>query len=182
MTCCSYRPADEKERKSSDKDDKSTRCCDQQDQIDRPVDAVELTPDESSSPKTPPPADQDSPPGSGASSACCQSTVLFKIEVSSQELGGQGDQGQQRQEEPVVKAVASRAAAPEQEQLQRAGGKARGMRVARALHSILTCGAADADDAALRPVARRQRRSAAEAGGGDDPTPTCPGMDGCGLG
>jgi hypothetical protein len=54
------------------------------------------------------------------------------------------------------------------------------MRVARALHNMLTCARADADDAALRPLAARL-----QGGGGDDwpppPTPTCPGMEGCGL-
>jgi hypothetical protein len=159
-------PEDEKKR--DDKDQEKTRW---QDRADRAVEVeVELTPDDSdeSSPKPPPPTadDQDSP----------RCTVLFKIEVT-QDLG-QGDRSQQRQE-PVVKEVARAVARPaSEEQLQRAGSKARGMRVARALHSILTCAAADADDDALRPVVRR---SAAEAGGDDWSTPTCPGMDGCGL-
>ncbi|GJM92952.1 hypothetical protein PR202_ga09461 [Eleusine coracana subsp. coracana] len=160
-------------KKRDDKDERTTRQCgDHQNQIDRAVDEVVLsTPDdsdESCSPKPPPLADQDSP----------GSTVLFKIEVSrSQNLLHHHHHHQERvkAEEEVRGAgcvVRSHAVA----------GKARGgMRVARALHSILTCGAADADHAALRPVARRQRRSPAEAADGDDPTPTCPGMDGCGL-
>jgi hypothetical protein len=109
-------PADAKKR--DDKDEEKTRL---EDRADRAVEVeVELTPDDSdeSSPKPPLPAadDQDSP----------GSTVLFKIEVS-QDLG-QGDRSQQRQEEPVVKEVARRAVArpASEEQLQRAGSKARG--------------------------------------------------------
>ena len=132
-----------------------------------------------------------------------QQEVVIKIEVSrSQELREQKHQQQQETEEgaaaekAVVRAAASEGQQP-QGQGQGAGGarshalgyqQARRMRVARALHSMLTCGGADADDAALRPLVRRSRRSAAEAPGGggggvDDwpPTPTCPGMDGCGL-
>ncbi|KAJ1285678.1 hypothetical protein BS78_03G295500 [Paspalum vaginatum] len=126
--------------------------------------------------------------------------VVIKIEVppSLQDHHcHQETQTQQQQEEEEAaaeeadaKAVAR--AAPAEQQPQGVGGvrprhavgqQARRMRVARALHNILTCGAADADDAALRPVARRHGRSAAEASPGDDwpPTPTCPGMDGCGL-
>ncbi|PVH37963.1 hypothetical protein PAHAL_5G136200 [Panicum hallii] len=128
-----------------------------------------------------------------------QQEVVIKIEVSrSQELREQKQQQQQQQEGAAAEKAVVRAAPREgqqpQGQGQGAGGdrshalgyqQARRMRVARALHSMLTCGAADADDAALRPLARRSRRSAAEATGGgvDDwpPTPTCPGMDGCGL-
>ncbi|CAO2166609.1 unnamed protein product [Urochloa humidicola] len=128
-----------------------------------------------------------------------QQEVVIKIEVSrSHELR---DREQKQQEEveaekpPATspeKAVVP-AAPREQPQPQGAGGvrshalghqpALRRMRVARALHSMLTCGTADADDAALRPLARRQHRSAADAGAGDDwpHTPTCPGMDGCGL-
>ncbi|PUZ54499.1 hypothetical protein GQ55_5G136800 [Panicum hallii var. hallii] len=129
-----------------------------------------------------------------------QQEVVIKIEVSrSQELREQKKQQQQEgaaAEKAVVRAAPREGQQP-QGQGQGAGGErshalgyqqARRMRVARALHSMLTCGAADADDAALRPLARRSRRSAAEATGGggggvDDwpPTPTCPGMDGCGL-
>ncbi|TVU34907.1 hypothetical protein EJB05_16763 [Eragrostis curvula] len=195
-------PLDEKTR--DDKDWKTT-CSDR---ADRPVEVV-LTPDsDESSPKPPPPADDQDSPGSSGESAARRSTVLFKLEVShSQDLQGQNhhhhkqqqQQQEQRKEEPEVKAVVARAVArpaPEAEQLQGAvrghavagGNKARTMRVARKLHSIMTCGTADADDAAIRPVARRQQRSAAEAGGNDDglplpQTPTCPGigMDGCGL-
>ncbi|TKW17098.1 hypothetical protein SEVIR_5G343300v4 [Setaria viridis] len=178
---------------------------------DHPVEVV-LTPDSGeSSPKPPPPADQDSPGGCESARRGTapfkveepqglreqrqhqQQEVVSKIEVSrSQELR---ELKQQEEEEAATeKAVARAAPREEQQQPQGAGGvrshalgyqPARRMRVARALHNMLTCGAADADDAALRPVARRQRRSAAEAaaGGGDDwpHTPTCPGMDGCGL-
>ncbi|RLN24940.1 hypothetical protein C2845_PM07G24870 [Panicum miliaceum] len=134
-----------------------------------------------------------------------QQEVVIKIEVSrSQKLREQKQQQQQEEEvevkeeaaaEKAVVRAAPREGQQPQGQGQGAGGvrshalgyqQARRMRVARALHSMLTCGAADADDAALRPLARRSRRSAAEApgGGGCDhwpPTPTCPGMDGCGL-
>jgi hypothetical protein len=156
------------DKKERDDRDEKTRL---ERQADRAVE-VELAPGDSDedSPKPPPAADQDSPGGSGESSAR-QSTVLFKIEVSQALHHGRN---QQRQE-PLVKAVAR---VPQEQLLRRAGSKARRMRVARALHSILTCGAADADDTAIRPVARRQRAA------GDDwtmPTPTCPGMDGCGL-
>jgi hypothetical protein len=154
------------DKKERDDRDEKTRL---ERQADRAVE-VELAPGDSDedSPKPPPAADQDSPGGSGESSAR-QSTVLFKIEVSQALHHGRN---QQRQE-PPVKAVAR---VPQEQLLRRAGSKARGMRVERALHSILTCGAAD--DTAIRPVARRQRAA------GDDwtmPTPTCPGMDGCGL-
>ncbi|CAL4954238.1 unnamed protein product [Urochloa decumbens] len=128
-----------------------------------------------------------------------QQEVVIKIEVS---------RSQQEQEEAAAaekpsatsseKAVVREAPREEQPQPKGTGGvrshhalghqpALRRMRVARALHSMLTCGTADADDAALRPLARRHSRSAAESGGGgvagDDwpHTPTCPGMDGCGL-
>ncbi|XP_062186318.1 protein SOSEKI 1-like [Phragmites australis] len=136
--------------------------------------------DESSPKPLPPPlTDQDSP---GAEPA--RRKALFKIDLSRHH-----HEHKQQQEEAAKKAVTRAVArAGPEEQLQGAAkshavaGKARRMRVARALHNILTCGAADADDAALRPVARRQRRSTAEAAGDDwPPTPTCPGMDGCGL-
>jgi hypothetical protein len=157
---------DEKER--DDRDEK-TRL---RGQADRAVE-VELAPADSDEdlPRPAAAAGQDSPSGSGEAPAR-RSTVLFKIEVP-QDLHRQG-RNQQRQE-PLV-AVAR---VPQEQLLRRAGSKARGMRVERALHSILTCGAADADDAAIRPVARLERAA------GDDgttmPMPTCPGMDGCGL-
>ncbi|XP_062204952.1 protein SOSEKI 1-like [Phragmites australis] len=134
----------------------------------RPVEVV-LTPDSGeSSPNPPPPIDQDSPGGGEPASR----TAPFKTDLSQDHH----EQKQRREEAAIKKAVTK---APE-EQLQGAGGRshavgkqAQRMRVARAFHNILTCGAADADDAALLPVARR----------GDEwpPTPTCPGMDGCGL-
>ncbi|CAL4973730.1 unnamed protein product [Urochloa decumbens] len=139
-----------------------------------------------------------------------QQEVVIKIEVSrsQHELRQEQKLQQEKEEEAAAaaekpsatssenKAVARAAPREEQQQPKGAGGvrshhalghqpALRRMRVARALHSMLTCGTADADDAALRPLARRQRRSAAEsAGAGDDDwphTPTCPGMDGCGL-
>ncbi|KAL6616166.1 hypothetical protein ACP70R_038436 [Stipagrostis hirtigluma subsp. patula] len=165
------------EKKRTEKEEK-TAC---NDQI-APVEVV-LTPySDESSPKPPPPpaADQDSPGG-------CESTRVtapFKIELSVELHERKQQQREEEEEEEVTKKAITKAAAAER-QLQGAakshavaGGEARRMRVARALHNILTCGAADADDAALRPVARRQRRSAAEDW---PPTPTCPGMDGCGL-
>ncbi|CAO2182709.1 unnamed protein product [Urochloa humidicola] len=178
---------------------------------DRPVEVV-LTPDsDESSPKSPPPpADQDSPrrgtlpfrTEAPPQTQHQQQEVVIKIEVSrsqQEELRQQKQQEKEDEEEAAAadekqpsatsseKAVAR--AAPREEQPKGARSHALGhqpaalrrMRVARALHSMLTCGAADA---ALRPVARRQRRSAAEAAGASDEwprTPTCPGMDGCGL-
>ncbi|XP_039813321.1 translation initiation factor IF-2-like [Panicum virgatum] len=136
-----------------------------------------------------------------------QQEVVIEIKVPRpQELREQKKQQEEEEEvveeegaaaEKAVVRAAPREAQQPQGQGQGAGGarshalgyqQARRMRVARVLHSMLTCGAADADDAALRPLVRRSRRSAAEAPGGggggvDDwpPTPTCPGMDGCGL-
>jgi hypothetical protein len=56
------------------------------------------------------------------------------------------------------------------------------MRVAQVLHSILTCGAADAvDDAAHRPVVPRRSAGAIDDDDGWQRTPLCPGMDGCGI-
>ncbi|KAL5673662.1 hypothetical protein ACJX0J_017968, partial [Zea mays] len=126
--------------------------------------------------------------------------VVIKIEVSRSQNHQQhkheeeenNDEEEEEEEAATKKADDTKAAAEEQQQPQGAGGvrsshahavgkQARRMRVARALHNMLTCARADAvDDAALRPLARRQ------AGGGDGcpppPTPTCPGMEGCGLG
>jgi hypothetical protein len=125
--------------------------------------------------------------------------VVIKIDVprsQSQELREQQKQRQaEEEEEEEVAATAAKAvaqAAPREEQGAAGGARsrhalgyqsARRMRVARALHNMLTCGASDADDAALRPLARRQQRGAAEGGCDEWPphTPTCPGMDGCGL-
>ncbi|KAF8766148.1 hypothetical protein HU200_007646 [Digitaria exilis] len=186
------------------KEQKETPC--NNDHQDRPVEVVLTQDSDENSPKTPPPADQDSPAGCDSARRSFkvdeeprgvreqtqhqQQEVVIKIEVArSQEQEHpheQKQQQQQKEEEATEKAVA-------REERRRQGAvrshtvgqqQARRMRVARALHSMLTCGAADADDAALRPVARRQGRGAAEAAGGDDwagPTPTCPGMDGCGL-
>ncbi|WVZ68616.1 hypothetical protein U9M48_017537 [Paspalum notatum var. saurae] len=182
-----------------------TPCNDDQ---NRPVEVVLTQDPDESSPKPPPPADQLDSPG-GCESARLGSTaapfksekqqqqgqehdVVIKIEVSrsSQDHHRRQETRQQQEEEAATgedadaKAVVRAAPAEQEQQPQGAGGvgprhavgqQARRMRVARALHNILTCSAADADDAALRPVARRQP--------GDDwpPTPTCPGMDGCGL-
>ncbi|OEL14887.1 hypothetical protein BAE44_0024096 [Dichanthelium oligosanthes] len=168
---------------------------------ERPVEVV-LTPDsDESSPKPPPPVDQDSP---GGCESARRSTVPFKIEeppqglrvlkqhqqqevvikievARSQQEHHEQKQREEKEEAATEKAVARAVPREEQQPLGAGGGVRRHavgrMRVARALHNMLTCGQADADDAALRPLARR---GAAEA---DDwpPTPTCPGMDGCGL-
>ncbi|CAO2178023.1 unnamed protein product [Urochloa humidicola] len=177
---------------------------------DRPVEVVLTQDSDESSPKSPPPpADQDSPGGCDSARRGTspfkaeepkglreqtqhqQQEVVIKIELSR----SQREQKQEPEEEAAAEKAVARAAPREEQQPQGAGGvrshalghqpALRRMRVARALHSMLTCGAADADDAALRPLTRRQGRSAAEAGAGagDDwpHTPTCPGMDGCGL-
>lgn len=169
-----------------------------------------LTPDsDETSPKPPPPADQDSPggcesarrstvpfkvdkPPQGLDEQKQQEQVVIKIEVSrSQNHQRQKHEEEKEEDEEAattekVKAD-TKAVDEEPPQGAAAGGvrsnahavgkQARRMRVARALHSMLTCARADADDAALRPLARQQ------AGGDDWPphTPTCPGMEGCGL-
>ncbi|KAL6845253.1 hypothetical protein ACP4OV_024748 [Aristida adscensionis] len=176
-------PLDEK--KFTEKEEKAP--CNDQVHV-HPVEVVLLTPDsDESSPKPPPPppADQDSPPG-GCGSA------PFKIELSLELYERKHQQRQQQEGEEeggeVVETAVAAAAAAAERRLRGAGGKShavaggkqarRRMRVARALHSILTCGSADADDAAHRTVARRRG-----AGDGWPPTPTaaCPGVDGCGL-
>uniref|UniRef100_A0A0D9V6G3 SOSEKI DIX-like domain-containing protein n=1 Tax=Leersia perrieri TaxID=77586 RepID=A0A0D9V6G3_9ORYZ len=129
------------------------------------------------SPKTTPPADGG---------------VLLKNDDLSSREEKQQRRRRQRQEE--VNAVSSKAvvvrrpvpAAAAEEKVRGvaaappAVGRARKMHLAQLLHSIMTCGGADADDTALRPVLRK---SGASADGGDDwpRTPVCPGIDGCGL-
>ncbi|XP_066310005.1 protein SOSEKI 1-like [Miscanthus floridulus] len=164
-----------------------------------------------SSPKPPPPADQDSPGGcesarrstapfkvekpQGLDEQKHQEQVVIKIEVSrSQNHQRQKHEDKEEDDEgeaAAEKADTKAAAIEEQPQGEGAAGGVRGhahavgkqarrMRVARALHNMLTCARADADDAALRPLAARQQ----DGGGGDwppPPTPTCPGMEGCGL-
>ncbi|KAE8798488.1 hypothetical protein D1007_26163 [Hordeum vulgare] len=83
-------------------------------------------------------------------------------------------------------ALVVRAAAPGGKKQQPAAGRAPRMCVARVLHSILTCGAADSvDAAALQPVALPRRSGAGRDDDDDDgwrdATPVCPGMDGCGI-
>ncbi|KAG8078136.1 hypothetical protein GUJ93_ZPchr0007g3008 [Zizania palustris] len=137
---------------------------------------------------TPPPTDQNSPCGNGEAAS---RTVPFGVHLA-HDLHGEKQQQPHQQEEAVKavsKTVAVRAVPVDEQEVQGAVGdsinhsavvasSARRMRVAKMLHNILTCGAAYADEAALRPVAR-QRAGAA----GDDRTrtPVCPGMDGCGL-
>ncbi|KXG33504.1 uncharacterized protein LOC8054702 isoform X2 [Sorghum bicolor] len=135
-----------------------------------------------------------------------QEQVVIKIEVSrSQNHQRQKHADDDKEDEAATEKKAdTKAAAPapveEQQQPQGqgqgeagAGGVSRGhaahavgkqarrMRVVRALHNMLTCARADADDAALRPLATRRQ----DGGGGGyndwPPTPTCPGMEGCGL-
>nr|CAB3503208.1 unnamed protein product [Digitaria exilis] len=181
------------------KEQKETPC--NNDHQDRPVEVVLTQDSHENSPKTPPPADQDSPAGCGSPRRPFKveeepRAVRAQTQHQQQEVVIKIEQKQQQEEEEEEEEEAATEKAVAREERRRQGAvrshavghqqAARRMRVARALHSMLTCGAADADDAALRPVARRQGRGAAEAaaGGGDDwagPTPTCPGMDGCGL-
>ncbi|KAF8663891.1 hypothetical protein HU200_055229 [Digitaria exilis] len=184
---------------SEKKEQKETPC--NNDHQDRPVEVVLTQDSHENSPKTPPPADQDSPAGCGSPRRPFKveeepRAVRAQTQHQQQEVVIKIEQKQQQEEEEEEEEEAATEKAVAREERRRQGAvrshavghqqAARRMRVARALHSMLTCGAADADDAALRPVARRQGRGAAEAaaGGGDDwagPTPTCPGMDGCGL-
>lgn len=139
---------------------------------------LQVAPDsDESSPKPPPPIDQDSP---GSEGEAAHFRIVLPLDLQERK---------RRQQEAARRAVADqqalvvRAAAPGGKKQQPAVGRARRMRVARVLHSILTCGAADSvDAAALQPVALPRAR-----GGSDDdedwrePTPVCPGMDGCGI-
>ncbi|CAD6341895.1 unnamed protein product [Miscanthus lutarioriparius] len=168
----------EKKRKEEEED--VTPCNDDQ---NGPVEVVLTTPDSNeSSPKPPPPADQDSP---GGCESARRSTAPFKNhQRQKHEDKEEEDEGEAAAEKTDTKA----AAVEEQPQGEGAAGGVRGhahavgkqarrMRVARALHNMLTCARADADDAALRPLAARRQ----DGGGGDSPTLTCPGMEGCGL-
>ncbi|CAM0883359.1 unnamed protein product [Alopecurus aequalis] len=132
--------------------------------------------DESSPrPPPPPPTDQDSPGDDDGLEK------PFRI-VLPQDL-----QQRRRREAAAVTeqkaVVVARTAAMGGDRKQHpAVGSARRMRVARVLHSILTCGAADGvDDAAVRPVVPRQRAGALDDDDGWSRTPLCPGMDGCGI-
>ncbi|KAF0917128.1 hypothetical protein E2562_016929 [Oryza meyeriana var. granulata] len=144
--------------------------------------------DERSS-KTPPPADQYS--AGGESGPAPRRTVPFKNDLS-RDLHDENTKQQQQQQEAVKsfsKAVVARSAPAGEKVKGAAGGRisnhppavgrARRMHLAQLLHNILTCGAADADDTALRPVLRQSVAGAAD----DDwpSTPVCPGIDGCGL-
>ncbi|KQK10046.1 uncharacterized protein LOC100842645 isoform X2 [Brachypodium distachyon] len=149
------------EKKLNRKDEKAHKVACDQKQVQ------EATPirsdDNESFPK--PPIDQDSPGG-----------PPFRI-VLPQERKRRQETGRAVADHRQA-VVPARAAAPGGK--KRPVGRARRMSVARALHSILTCGAADADDAALRPVV--PRRGAVD--GDDDDwtgTPVCPGIDGCGI-
>ncbi|KAL5222800.1 hypothetical protein ABZP36_027513 [Zizania latifolia] len=150
---------------------------------------LQVTPPDSDecSLKTPPPTDQDSPSGQGEAAS---STVPFRVHLSP-DLHEEKQQQQPQEEavKAVSKAVVGRAVPAEEQEVQGAvggsinhpavAGRARSMRVAKMLHNIMTCGAADADEAALHPVVRQRTGT----GAGDDRTrtPVCPGMDGCGL-
>ncbi|KAL5227154.1 hypothetical protein ABZP36_015419 [Zizania latifolia] len=128
--------------------------------------------------KTSPSTDHDLPVGEGEAAS---RTVPFKVDLS-QGLHEEKHQQQQQQEavvKGVSKAVVARAVLAEEQVQGAAGVRAQRMRVAKMLHSLLTCGTADTDEAALHPVLRQR----AGAGAGDDwpRTPVCPGMDGCGL-
>ncbi|XP_048568209.1 protein SOSEKI 1 isoform X2 [Triticum urartu] len=140
---------------------------------------LQAAPDsDESSPKPPPPIDQDSPSSEGEAA---HFRIVLPLDL---------EERKRRQQEAARRAVTTewqalvvRAAAPGVRKQQPAVGRARRMRVARVLHSILTCGAADSvDAAALQPVALPRAR-----GGSDDDedrrdtTPVCPGMDGCGI-
>ncbi|EEC71582.1 hypothetical protein OsI_03955 [Oryza sativa Indica Group] len=135
------------------------------------------------SPKTLPPVDEDSP-GEPAS----RSTAPLKKDLP---RGLREERKKQQREvvKVVSKAVVVPAPAPEQKVKGAASGRisshtppavgsARRMHLAQLLHNLLTCGAADADDTALRPVLRH---GADDDGGDWPPTPVCPGIDGCGL-
>uniref|UniRef100_A0A0E0JPH0 SOSEKI DIX-like domain-containing protein n=1 Tax=Oryza punctata TaxID=4537 RepID=A0A0E0JPH0_ORYPU len=138
------------------------------------------------SPKTPPPADQDSPIGECGEPAP-RRTAPFKKDLSSRGL----HEEKKKQRREVVKAVSKAVVVPAPEQKVKgaasgrisnhpppAVGRARRMHLAQLLHNLLTCGAADTDDTALRPVLRH----GASDDHGDWPrTPVCPGIDGCGL-
>lgn len=135
------------------------------------------------SPKTLSPVDEDSP-GEPAS----RSTAPLKKDLP---RGLREERKKQQREvvKVVSKAVVVPAPAPEQKVKGAASGRisshtppavgsARRMHLAQLLHNLLTCGAADADDTALRPVLRH---GADDDGGDWPPTPVCPGIDGCGL-
>lgn len=185
------------------KEQKETPCNKDQDRSVEVVLTQEQDSDENS-PKTPPPADQDSPGGCDDSARpfkvdeeprgvreqkqLQQQEVVIKIEVArSQQEHPHEQQKQQQQEkqqeEEEEEAAATEKAVAREERRQASTVRSHAvgrMRVAKALHSMLTCGGTDTNDAALRPVARRG--AAAEAAGDEWPhTPTCPGMDGCGL-
>lgn len=108
------------------------------------------------SPKTLPPVDEDSP-GEPAS----RSTAPLKKDLP---RGLREERKKQQREvvKVVSKAVVVPAPAPEQKVKGAASGRisshtppavgsARRMHLAQLLHNLLTCGAADADDTALRP-------------------------------
>uniref|UniRef100_A0A0D9YFR7 SOSEKI DIX-like domain-containing protein n=1 Tax=Oryza glumipatula TaxID=40148 RepID=A0A0D9YFR7_9ORYZ len=142
------------------------------------------------SPKKPPPADQDSPVGEGGEPAS-RSTAPLKKDLP---RGLREERKKQQREvvKVVSKAVVVPAPAPEQKVKGAASGRisshpppavgsARRMHLAQLLHNLLTCGAADADDTALRPVLRHGAAGADDDGGDWPRTPVCPGIDGCGL-
>uniref|UniRef100_A0ACD5VTI8 Uncharacterized protein n=1 Tax=Avena sativa TaxID=4498 RepID=A0ACD5VTI8_AVESA len=152
---------------------------------------VQVTRDyDKSSPKPPPPTDQDdSPYGDQATPfrIVLPHDLQQRKQRRQREAAARGTATEKQQQAVVV--IASRAAAAgpggERHKQQRpAVGRARRMRVAQVLHSILTCGAAaDAVDDAV--VLRRSAGAIDDGEDGDGDgwqrTPVCPGMDGCGI-
>ncbi|KAM0925811.1 hypothetical protein ACQ4PT_003964 [Festuca glaucescens] len=148
---------------------------------------VQVTRDyDESSPKPPPPIDQDSPDGDPARRATPFTIVLPQDLLQpkqrrQREAAVRSTAKATEQQQAVVVARAAAAMGGEKQQ-RPAVGRARRVRVAQVLHSILTCGAADAvDDAAHRPVVPRHRAGAVDDDDGWQRTPFCPGMDGCGI-
>ncbi|KAF7031060.1 hypothetical protein CFC21_042439 [Triticum aestivum] len=142
---------------------------------------LQVAPDSGeSSPKPPPPIDQDSPSSEGEAA---HFRIVLPLDLQERK---RRQQEAARRAAIDQQALVVRAAAAGGRKQQPAVGRARRMRVARVLHSILTCGAADSvDAAALQPVALPRRSGGGSAGddedGWRDTTPVCPGMDGCGI-
>jgi hypothetical protein len=145
------------------------------------------TDDDGSSPKPPPPIDQDSPDGDPARRATPFTIVLpqdlqQRKQRRQRESAARGAATEQEQQAVVVARAPAPAMGGEKQQQRPALGRPRRMRVAQVLHSILTCGGADAvDDAAHRPVVPRRSAGAIDDDDGWQRTPLCPGMDGCGI-
>ncbi|KAE8803811.1 hypothetical protein D1007_20327 [Hordeum vulgare] len=139
---------------------------------------LQVAPDsDESSPKPPPPVNQDSPSTEGEAA---RFRIVLRLDLPERK---------RRQQEATRSAAINqqtlvvRAAAPGGKKQQPAVGRAPRMRVARVLHSILACRAADSvDAAALQPVALPRPSGAADDDDGwRDATLVCPSMDGCGI-